>query len=658
MTGEPPRWRFRRMLPSEINQDPVQGEFFTNVSDLPERLVRESLQNSLDARIPGETVRVRFAFSGEDGALPPEAAARYLDGLAPHVSAGADADAAEREAIEEARACLGRPMTWLAIEDFGATGLAGDVEANDPKQPGNHFWGFFRSIGISPKGEDSGGSWGLGKWVFPDASKINAYLGATRRAGEDRTLLMGMAVLRTHTAGGVKHPPYGQFAAHDEAGDDDWLPLPVDSETDPDAVLTALADFGLDRLDRSGLSVVMPYPKPDLTPAAIKREVITQYFLPIVRGVLSVEIAAPGEHRVIDRDTIAREVGDIARPDDEDTRAEETPDSLDGVIRLAQWAIDLEDGAHTALPVPTRSNDTLELLDLERLRERYENNERLAFRLDIGVQRRDMAERAPGDFRLYLERAEGLPQGHDYFVRGHLSISHMDHIQRFRARVLVTVDGESALGHMLRDSEGPAHVSWDASEQRLRDHWIAGPERVREVRRAAERLLQRLVERPDEQQLDALADLFPADPAPIRGRRQSTRTGGGASNGGKGDGPPRALEVSRTGVGFSVHAPRDAAELAATEWSLRFAYDTVRGNPYRLFEQGAERGVPDFSIGDGVDVHERSAEVERVADNALRFRVLAPDFRLDVTGLDDRDLIVDLERAEAPADAAETEATA
>ena len=167
MAGEPPRWRFRRMLPSEINQDPVQGEFFTNVSDLPERLVRESLQNSLDARTPGETVRVRFAFSGEDGALPVEDAARYLDGLAPHVSAGTDADAAEREAIEEARACLARPMTWLAIEDFGTTGLAGDVEANDPKQPGNHFWGFFRSIGISPKGEDAGGSWGLGKWVFP-----------------------------------------------------------------------------------------------------------------------------------------------------------------------------------------------------------------------------------------------------------------------------------------------------------------------------------------------------------------------------------------------------------------------------------------------------------------------------------------------------------
>ena len=176
------------------------------------------------------------------------------------------------------------------------------------------------------------------------------------------------------------------------------------------------------------------------------------------------------------------------------------------------------------------------------------------------------------------------------------------------------------------------------------------------MRRAAERLLQRLVERPDELQLDALADLFPADPAPIRGRRPSVRTGAGPSSEGTPPPlPPSALEVSRTGVGFSVHAPRGAA--AGSEWDLRFAYDTVRGNPYRLFEQGAEKGVPDFSIGDGVDVHPRSAEVERVADNALRFRVTGEDFRLDVTGLDDRDVIVDVDRIEEPADAAEAEAT-
>ena len=654
MAGDAPRWRFRRMLPSEINQDPVQGEFFTAASDLSERLVRESLQNSLDARREDETVRVRYRFSGEEGALRPAGAARYLADLAPHIQADPNADDAEREAIARARACFDGPMTWLTVEDFGATGLTGDIEANESKEAGNDFWGFFRSVGISPKGEDSGGSWGLGKWVFPDASMINAYLGATRRVGEERTLLMGMAVLRTHAAGGVKHPPYGQFAAADDSDDDAWLPLPLDSDREDhaDFVLTALADFGLDRLDDHGLSVVVPYPKPDLTPAAIARAVITQYFLPIVRGDLSVEIAAPGERtRTIDAETIAREVVDIARPDSEDTHDEETPDSLAGVIRLAEWAHRLGDDEHIALTVPTRTNDTLAALDLDDLRERYERGARLAFQLDIGVQRQGAAERTPCDFRLYLERAESLPQGHDYFVRGHLSIPRMDHIQRHRARVLVTVDGESELGHLLRDSEGPAHVSWDPHEQRLKDRWRGGYARVQEVRRAAVLLLQRLVERPDEQQFDALADLFPADPEPGRGRKPSARPGAGPSSTDTPPTPtPSPLEVSRTGEGFSVRAPQGRS-LAGSQWSLRFAYDVVRGNPFRLFDRAAQQGTPDFSLGEEVEVHGRSAEVERVAANALRVRALGDDFRLDVTGLDARDVIVEVDPAEDLADA-------
>ena len=341
------------MMPSEINQDPVQGEFFTSASDLSERVVRESLQNSLDARRGSEPVSVRFTFSGESDALQPDAAARYVQELAPHIQADPSADAAERDAIEDALARLTGPMPWVTVEDFGTTGLAGDVEANDPKEPGNHFWGFFRSVGISPKGEDAGGSWGLGKWVFPDASLVNAYLGATRRAAEDRTLLMGMAVLRTHTVNGAKHPPYGQFAAETDSRDEEWLPLPIDSRDDPDFVLQTLMDFGLDRLDHPGLSVIVPYPKEDLTPGSIARAVITQYFLPIVRGDLMVEIRAPGgRQRTISAETIAREVVDIEMPPTEDAHDEESPDSLAGVIRLAQWAIQLDDQSYITLPGP------------------------------------------------------------------------------------------------------------------------------------------------------------------------------------------------------------------------------------------------------------------------------------------------------------------
>ncbi len=117
-------------------------------------------------------------------------------------------------------------MDYLVVGDFGTTGLTGDIDANSEKEEGNNFWGFFRSIGISSKGEDAAGSWGLGKWVFPDASKINAYLGLTRREHEDNWLLMGMTLLRTHHLGenpADKYHPYGFFAAHSGTRDEEWF---------------------------------------------------------------------------------------------------------------------------------------------------------------------------------------------------------------------------------------------------------------------------------------------------------------------------------------------------------------------------------------------------------------------------------------------------
>lgn len=133
-----PRWRFARMTPAEINQDPVQGEFFSREADLPGRLVRESIQNSLDAKRGEGPVRVRFVFSGERHALVPNRATRYLNGLKKHVKAVVEAggmlpsveDDEEQSAVNDALACFKEPMTYLVIEDFGTKGLAGDVGAN------------------------------------------------------------------------------------------------------------------------------------------------------------------------------------------------------------------------------------------------------------------------------------------------------------------------------------------------------------------------------------------------------------------------------------------------------------------------------------------------------------------------------------------------
>ena len=86
-------------------------------------------------------------------------------------------------------------MQYLVIEDTGTAGLEGDWRQFDDSAlqsaEDNYFYWFFRNVGRSGKSSLDGGSWGLGKWVFPDASQASAFIAVTRRHSDGETLLMG-----------------------------------------------------------------------------------------------------------------------------------------------------------------------------------------------------------------------------------------------------------------------------------------------------------------------------------------------------------------------------------------------------------------------------------------------------------------------------------
>ena len=647
----PPHWRFRAMAPSEPNQNPVQGEFFS--SDLPERFIRESVQNSLDARAGRAPVRVRFTISGPAAALDPRRAQLYLAGLRPHFeaiiraeSANVGDDSDRLRDLQHRKALLDGPLPFLTVEDFGTTGLRGDISANDIRARGNDFWGFFRSIGISPKGKDAGGSWGLGKWVFPDASKLNAFLGVTRRAGERRLLLMGQTMLKLHELDDRKFPPVGFFAAGSGEDDKDWLPMPVESarltsdsgEIGPgDAggfVRAAMNDFGLRPDGDAGTSVVVPHPMDELTdPAKLAYAVIRQYFYPIIAGDLVVEIASPGEPmRTIDASTIADETlrtGD--RPDDD---PEQRAKALVSVIQLAKWGRRQITGL---VGVDGRRNKPAIAPDqVEQLRERYNKGERFVFRVRCRVRGKQ------NTFRVFLERDENLAAGHDYYVRGHLHIPRMDYLARHRARALVVVDNKSDLGHLLRDAEGPSHEKWRADAPRLKEKgWTAAAARVREVQHAAARILDAFAEKPEEVQRDALSDLFPGN------------TSGKPGTGGGGARPPPPITPEKTRVrikrvrgGFEL-APAGAHDLSGKAFEVRMAYDVARGTTktaFSRFDRGLRAGCPDFSLRNGrLDVKSQHCETEVRSENEVRVRVQGPDFSFRVTGFDERDVVVTIQ---------------
>jgi hypothetical protein len=72
-------WQFYKQQPTDPIHNPISGEFFSTeaVGDVAESLVREGIQNTLDARqrkedgSSGQAARTRIFISEKAAALPP-----------------------------------------------------------------------------------------------------------------------------------------------------------------------------------------------------------------------------------------------------------------------------------------------------------------------------------------------------------------------------------------------------------------------------------------------------------------------------------------------------------------------------------------------------------------------------------------------------------
>src|SRR4030042_1398028 len=125
MTTMTPEWRFREMTRGEINVDPIEGEFFTTeaLGSLSDALVREAIQNSLDAACPGGKVQGIISFCHPKQRLIPPKIEIYLKGLRPHLS-GEKAGLTDQPQANE-------PMDFMLIEDFGTRGMEGDIREDE-----------------------------------------------------------------------------------------------------------------------------------------------------------------------------------------------------------------------------------------------------------------------------------------------------------------------------------------------------------------------------------------------------------------------------------------------------------------------------------------------------------------------------------------------
>lgn len=158
-------WIWPGTGPAPTNDEPDAEIFDTEKIPLAHTFVREAVQNSLDASSAANgRVCMRFSFGSESMGSQMD----FLGGLE---SLRAVAGTGwPREWEEEGR------VSWLAVEDFGTTGLSGSLE--DRK---SDFWNYWLNFGLSKKTGAGRGGRGVGRKTFLLASGVRTVIGFTRR---------------------------------------------------------------------------------------------------------------------------------------------------------------------------------------------------------------------------------------------------------------------------------------------------------------------------------------------------------------------------------------------------------------------------------------------------------------------------------------------
>lgn len=208
-------WHFGVREGGSDTADNIDAKFFTeNYASL----VRESLQNSLDAQAD-ETKPVTVSYQFGKKELPSDSkfyeVEKYIQGcLSLHPNENDRVNRAYRPMLDYIqKAKENKYICFLEVSDNNTIGM--DYSDNEDERPKTRFYSFAKSVGNSAKDNDTrGGSYGLGKAVFFKNSLMRTILISTKTK-DGLVAFEGVASLCTSKVGNKKREATGYFCDND-----------------------------------------------------------------------------------------------------------------------------------------------------------------------------------------------------------------------------------------------------------------------------------------------------------------------------------------------------------------------------------------------------------------------------------------------------------
>lgn len=614
-------WKFSLLDKASKVRDPMNEAFFDDSDTLTDvySLVRESVQNSLDARLDHELpVRVRFSIQSFD---PTDSLfAKYFNGLEGHIEKVLGDATASKLHQSTARA--------LIVEDFNTSGLSGSTRNEMPsetqKESANFFY-FVHAEGSTNKDEGKKGKWGVGKVVYPKISEIRSFfLYSTRFSNAElNSVAIGQCVLRSHQIGNQGFQPDGWFASYDPS--EGYFELPSQTAS------SLHEDWGLTRDNRPGLSLVIPFLQDEIVAESLLSAVVREYFMAIVLGDLVCEISGEdGKVETIDADSIKTAVDLIPFKKEKDRN---------DFLRVLELSLALKSGDLSSFTCEEVSfdNDTLDIVvsDHDRISiiSNFNSGKVVKLTVPVVVPTPKGLPYQKSEFSVVFRSHEDREQSVTFSREGILVPGLRSEISRESA-LLVHVDS-GPLANLLGLAEGPAHTNWDIKNRKFREAFVGSATATRVISfvRTKPNSFVRSLTSIDEKIEDSLLSRFFAASNFGEGMSKSKKPTPNVLT------QETKITVSSIDGGFKLISssntqPKDL-------FLVRVAYGVYKGNPFSKWNK------IDFELSE-MELSSKNISVARIEGNEIVFSADSSSFSLSVKGFDTlRNLEFDIQNLKA-----------
>lgn len=503
-----PHWVFKKTDPDDTQRDSVTGEFFK--STRLESVIREGIQNSLDARSGAAPADVRIYYSSAEAAVDGHAyAANFRGELVDAHYTNEQSGLSNVPAVDE-------PCEFMTIEDFNTTGLTGSLdtcptkeELEDDRKKGNYYNFFFKENRSEKNGAGSLGSWGSGKIMFMQASRLMTSFTFSSRENESvPRFIAGRTVLMSRTIDGDMFGPDGWFGTEVPMENPPRRYMRKRPVTDEARIEEFRKMFRLERLSEPGTSVVIPYLNlenengdGEFTRENIVRAVLKNFMVAIIGGNLKVTIKTGLDDTkiVLDSESIKKEKKYL--PNEPDNRSNIVT-RLHYSLAAKVMAGDFPEGQsytlkHIAPGSRSQWCDAMfEDLNLKAIKQQISSGKCIRFIVPMTIQARSKANRnepkyVKDSFSVSIVSVDESVSYRTAFYRKGLLIDSASKKSFVRYVSLVLIDGKN-LAECLVASEPPSHGSWDSTAKRIKENYFAPSAHISFVTSAVGEILSQI----------------------------------------------------------------------------------------------------------------------------------------------------------------------